>query len=145
MKGLGIFIFVNILLPELLGADVFPIPLEAYATPSAADGLGQILLSRIKIAPFNFFATLIFLLAIIHTFFAPYFSHLAHRFHRDTPRDKMLATLFHFLGEVEVIFGLWIIPLIFTILRLARRHRLFSLGQLRRAPDHRRHYGHRFE
>ncbi|MDR0740565.1 MAG: putative Na+/H+ antiporter [Puniceicoccales bacterium] len=115
MRGLGVFIFMNILFPKLLGADIFPIPLEAYATPSAADGLGQILLSRIKIAPFNFFATLIFLLAIVHTFFAPYFSNLAHRFHRDTPLDKMLATLFHFLGEVEVIFGLWIIPLVFTI------------------------------
>ncbi|MDR2812903.1 MAG: putative Na+/H+ antiporter, partial [Puniceicoccales bacterium] len=72
-------------------------------------------LARIRIAPFNFFATLIFFLAIIHTFFAPYFANLAHRFHRDTPRDKMLAALFHFLGEVEVIFGLWIIPLAIAI------------------------------
>jgi hypothetical protein len=115
MRGLCIFIFANILFSKLLGADVFPIPLEAYATPNDADGLGQILLSRIKVAPFNFFATLIFLLAIIHTFLAPYFSDLAHRFHRDTPRDKMLTALFHFFGEVEVVFGLWIIPLIFTI------------------------------
>jgi hypothetical protein len=115
MRGLGLFLFTNILFSKLLGDDVFPVPLEAYATPNSTDGLGQIWLSRIQIAPFNFFATLIFLLAIIHTFFAPYLSHLAHRFSRNTPRDKMLTTLFHFFGEVEVIFGLWIIPLVFAI------------------------------
>jgi hypothetical protein len=99
----------------LLNANVFPVPLETYGIPNATDGLLQILRSRIKIAPFNCFATLIFLLAIIHTFFAPYCSKLAHRFQRHTPRDKMLATLFHFLGEVEIIFGLWIIPLAIAI------------------------------
>jgi hypothetical protein len=71
--------------------------------------------SRIKIAPFNGFATLIFLCAIIHTFCAPYFLSLAQRFHRDTPRNSMLVPLFHFLGDVEIVFGLWIIPLIGAI------------------------------
>ncbi|MDR1906702.1 MAG: putative Na+/H+ antiporter [Puniceicoccales bacterium] len=115
MKKLLAFASTNILTPWLLGIDAFPIPLEAYGTPNATEGLLQILLSRMEIAPFNLFATLIFFLAIIHTFFAPYFSNLAHRFHRNTPKDKMLATLFHFLGEVEVIFSLWIIPLAITI------------------------------
>jgi hypothetical protein len=59
--------------------------------------------------------SLIFLLAVIHTFFALSFSNSAHRFHRDTPRDKMLETLFHFFGEVEVAFDLWIRPLVFAI------------------------------
>jgi hypothetical protein len=65
--------------------------------------------------PLQFFAMLIFRLAGIRTFFAPSFSNLAHRFHRDTPSDKMLVTLFHFFGKVEVVFGLWITPLIFAI------------------------------
>ncbi|MDR1590836.1 MAG: putative Na+/H+ antiporter [Puniceicoccales bacterium] len=114
MKRLGA-VFVGILFTNLLRADIFPVPLEAYGTFHPSESLLQILLARIKIAPFNFLGTLIFFLAILHTFFAPYFSNLAERFQRDTPRDKMLGVFFHFLGEVEVIFGLWIIPLIFSI------------------------------
>jgi hypothetical protein len=103
------------LLSGLMEAHGFPLPLETYGTFHPSESLLRILLARIKIAPFNFFGTLIFLLAIIHTFFAPYFSNLAHRFHRDTPRDKMLAALFHSLGEVEIVFGFWIIPLAIAI------------------------------
>jgi hypothetical protein len=98
-----------------LWANSFPIPLDIYGPSNPSESLLHILLSRIRVVPFNFFATLIFFFAIIHTFFAPYFSNLAHRFHEDTPKDKMLAALFHFLGEVEVIFGLWIIPLVIVI------------------------------
>ncbi|MDR2812308.1 MAG: hypothetical protein LBB05_00735, partial [Puniceicoccales bacterium] len=82
MRGLGAFVFINILLFGLAEAHGFPIPLEAYGPSNPSESLLQILLARIRIAPFNFFATLIFFLAIIHTFFAPYFANLAHRFHR---------------------------------------------------------------
>jgi hypothetical protein len=115
VKVSGVFVCIGIFLCGLLRADVFPIPLEVYGPYNPSESLLQILLSRLKVAPFNFFATLIFLLAIIHTFFAPYFANLAHQFHRDVSKDKVLATLFHFFGEVEVIFGLWIIPLLMAI------------------------------
>ena len=50
-------------------------------------------------------AALLFALALVHTFTAPYFERLAHRF----PRH---AGALHFLGEVEAVFGLWAIVLI---------------------------------
>jgi hypothetical protein len=78
--------------------------------------------------PFNLVATLIFLLAIIHTFIAPYFLRLAHRVEREH-RAKLAgegrpvlgdsrgevsfrAEILHFLGEVEAIFGIWAVPLL---------------------------------
>ncbi len=48
-------------------------------------------------------ATLCFALAVFHTFTAKKFNDFAHRF-----KDRSIQkNLFHFLGEVEVIFGLW--------------------------------------
>ena len=45
-------------------------------------------------------ATVIFALAILHTFSTKFFEHLAHT----QPRH---AGLWHLLGEVEVVFGFW--------------------------------------
>jgi hypothetical protein len=74
-------------------------------------------------------ATVIFMLAILHTFAAGFFIKLAHKYehlHDETmkkrgirdaghpdgvPEVSFLGTLFHFLGEIEAIFGLWVIVL----------------------------------
>lgn len=106
----------------------FPIPPEKYP-PVENSGLADTLLSRAKADPFNVAASVIFFLAIIHTFAAGYFSKLAHKFehrhdeelkkrgvrdadHPDgVPEVSFLGTLFHFLGEIEAIFGLWVIAL----------------------------------
>ncbi|MBC7620481.1 MAG: putative Na+/H+ antiporter [Candidatus Saccharibacteria bacterium] len=50
-------------------------------------------------------AAVLFGLALLHTFAAKWFETLAHRY----PRH---ADLFHILGEVEVVFGLWAFVLI---------------------------------
>ncbi|MFL6656789.1 MAG: putative Na+/H+ antiporter [Massilia sp.] len=50
-------------------------------------------------------AAIVFALALAHTFATKYFERLAERF----PRH---AGLFHFLGEVEVVFGLWAVVLL---------------------------------
>jgi len=50
-------------------------------------------------------ASLLFALAVLHTFAVKSFERLGHRY----PRH---AGLFHFLGEVEVVFGLWAFVLI---------------------------------
>ncbi|KVQ06818.1 putative Na+/H+ antiporter [Burkholderia ubonensis] len=55
---------------------------------------------------------LIFGLALLHTFLAKRFEALAHRH----PRH---AGLFHFLGEVEVVFGLWAFVLLVVMAALA--------------------------
>ena len=47
--------------------------------------------------------TICFALAVIHTFASNAFNTLARRF----PEGSTRKNLFHFLGEVEVVFGLW--------------------------------------
>jgi Putative Na+/H+ antiporter len=118
------------------GADArFPKPVEEYHDEQTP-GITAKLLHRIQAEPFNLVGTLIFLGAIIHTFIASRFMLIAHRlehqYHaleekeKDTSDDKELsrardrlqfrAQLFHFLGEVEVVFGIWLIPLAIAIL-----------------------------
>jgi hypothetical protein len=95
--------------------DSFPRPLDSY--PPAAATLVETLSQRVAAEPFNAIATGIFLLAILHTFAAAWFVQLAHRVQaraaeRDraagrTPMPSVLGEALHFLGEVEVVFGLW--------------------------------------
>jgi hypothetical protein len=102
----------------------FPRPLETY--PPATGGIWETLAQRANADRFNVAASIIFLLAILHTFAASSFSKLSHRLearHQATRRGapstepdavaevSFSATLFHFLGEVEVVFGLWAVVL----------------------------------
>jgi len=48
-------------------------------------------------------ATAIFAIAILHTFSVSYFQKIAH----DAPTGSMKENFFHFLGEVEAVFGIW--------------------------------------
>ena len=116
----------------------FPIPLEVYADSGVAS-LGQKLLGRIQADPFNLVATVIFFLAIIHTFAASRFLAIGHKFAHEheallrhqvadgpgshdhfskVDRKKFLSVLFHFLGEVEAVFGIWLIPLTVAIITM---------------------------
>ncbi len=49
------------------------------------------------------FATVFFVLAVLHTFTCGFFQRLANRW----PEGSLQENLFHLLGEVEVVFGLW--------------------------------------
>lgn len=102
-------------------ATAIPRPLETY--PSAADQtLAVELATRVQLEPFNAVATGIFVLAVLHTFAAARFSALAHRVQHaaeakarqrgEPSRPSLLAELLHFLGEVEVVFGLWAVALL---------------------------------
>lgn len=105
----------------------FPIPLRLYAQEEAGMSLWQKLCHRVAVDPFNLAATIIFLLAICHTFMAPKISAWAHhlekkhkeslrarKFRIEHPEQRLpvsfTSTILHFLGEVEVVFGLWVIP-----------------------------------
>lgn len=125
--------------PSSIGENpVFPLPESSYAALEAqqASEQGQALglMDRLKIRaaadPFNVVATTVFALAVLHTFLAAKFNRLAlkieqqHRAKMSGPqklyvdgRDPVSfrATLFHFLGEVEVIFGIWLIPLLLAL------------------------------
>ena len=93
-----------------------PRALESY--PSAADQtLAADLAMRVQIEPFNAIATGVFLLAVLHTFAAARFAGLAHRVQHGHDEEahahglpaspSLRAEALHFLGEVEVVFGLW--------------------------------------
>jgi hypothetical protein len=103
-------------------AKAFPRSLESY-NDGDLDSIFSILKNRIKQEPFNLIATLIFLCAIIHTFLTSKFMGIAHRWEHEHEQkikkgivDKNSvhhgAEIFHFLGEVEVVFGLWVIALL---------------------------------
>jgi hypothetical protein len=107
-----------------------PRPLADYP-PGAGRTLGGELLARLDLEPFNGIATAIFLLAIAHTFAANRFTALAHRVqhqHDDRARHEgrtaapsVVAELLHFLGEVEVVFGLWAVVLTIAMTLYAGR------------------------
>lgn len=105
----------------------FPKPIETY------NDSGQTLSEKIKGRavkdPFNVAASVIFLLAILHTFAAGPLNKLAHKYEHEhherlkargikdeahpdgVPEVSFKATLLHFLGEVEAIFGIWVFAL----------------------------------
>src|SRR5687767_15363110 len=105
--------------PEV--APSLPRALESYPDQSALS-LYQLLLDRIHIEPFNAVATAIFALAILHTFGANQFSKRAHQVqhvHDEQARlagkpstPSVWAEVLHFMGEIEVVFGLWSIVLL---------------------------------
>jgi Putative Na+/H+ antiporter len=103
----------------------FPKSLTSYPV-IPGQPLLDILRSRIESDPINAIATLIFLLAVIHTFLASRFTEASHRAQarHDAAqaaaglplRPSVAAEMLHFFGEVEVVFGLWVIPLVGAIL-----------------------------
>jgi hypothetical protein len=101
----------------------FPRLLDSYPPPAAS--VLDTLSARIAAEPFNAVASAIFGLAILHTFAAARFTALAHGVqHRHADRQRhlgrpevpsVLGEALHFLGEVEVVFGLWAIVLLAAI------------------------------
>jgi hypothetical protein len=118
-------------------APPFPTPLSEYhddAIPNTIDRL----IHRVKVDPFNLVATIIFFCAITHTFLTSVFTKTARRFEHEfvaleaeeldpehgkvvaRRRDKLQfrAQLFGFLGEVEAVFGIWLVPLFLAIVTM---------------------------
>jgi len=101
----------------------FPLPLSAY--PTTEGGILAILAERIRLEPLNAIATGIFLLAILHTFAAPTIAARAQRRQRRDderrraaglpPQPSVAAGLLTFCGEVEIVFGLWAVPVLAAI------------------------------
>jgi Putative Na+/H+ antiporter len=108
----------------------FPKPLDEYHDDQAPN-LFDKLLGRAKAEPYNLIATFIFLCAIVHTFLTSRFMHISHAYRHEfqalelqkakTGKDQAIsarqdalqfrAQLFHFMGEIEAVFGIWLIPL----------------------------------
>ncbi|MCW1912367.1 putative Na+/H+ antiporter [Luteolibacter sp. GHJ8] len=135
-----IFTLFVVLAPALsFAADAHaePVFLEKMATfpqQEEAQGIKEIgakLAFRAKEEPFLLVATIIFVLAILHTFVAVPITKLAHKVQHDhderirkvnsgsAKAHQMVSfkgTILHFLGEVEAIFGIWVLVLLTAML-----------------------------
>ena len=121
---------ISLMAPAWAGAAETPAAEPAFVSAMAkfpeienAHGLHSIaekISYRAAQQPFLLVATVIFVLAILHTFFAAPITRLSHRAqqqhnakilrsHKSTAADTVSfkATMLHFLGEVEAIFGIW--------------------------------------
>jgi hypothetical protein len=114
------------------GGGNFPPPLDSYAD-GHIEGIGPKLLHRAKAEPFNLIGSALFLMAIIHTFLVARFRRWAHHYeheiealdgegaeiddaqHKRVARLRFRATALHFLGEIEAVFGIWLVPLFITM------------------------------
>ncbi len=105
---------------------LFPRSLESYGDQDMT-GVIEILWNRARKEPFNLAALLIFFCAIVHTFLASKFMTISHKWEQKHEKKVMQgladkdsvhygAGLFHFLGEVEVIFGVWALALLAAII-----------------------------
>jgi hypothetical protein len=125
--------------PSYGHSSALPKPLGEYAALEAARaeelrvpslGLIETLKVRIKDQPLNLVATVLFFCAILHTFAAGRILKMAHqaehahaervkhdprRYHQGKDPVSFKGTLLHFFGEVEAIFGIWLVPLILYI------------------------------
>ena len=107
---------------------LFPIPIDSYedADLIKSGDIFAVLGNRITHTPFNLFASLIFLFAILHTFAAVKITTIAKNMeltHVEQMRKlgkseeeiehnpSVMSEMLHFFGEVEAIFGIWVIVL----------------------------------
>lgn len=118
---------------ETYAPPAFVTEMAAFPAREEAKGIGGIwdkLAFRAAEQPFLLIATLIFICAILHTFFAVPITKYAHKVQHDHDARIRLGrasqaesshaentvsfkgTLLHFLGEVEAIFGIWVLALI---------------------------------
>lgn len=120
---------------EPMHASALPVPLESYRDDAQA-GLLEILRARMAAVPFNLIATIVFLLAICHTFLTAKFRHWAHVAEEkhaakvaqrpaglsDSDEDgvpdevSFKGQILHFFGEVEAVFGIWVLVLVGAII-----------------------------
>jgi hypothetical protein len=105
----------------------FPREVGSYADPANAS-IMQVIQARAAAEPFNVVATAIFILAVLHTFATAKIRHWAHVVEErhcerlkikrvDHDKDgrpdevSFLGQVLHFLGEVEAVFGIWVVVL----------------------------------
>jgi len=115
---------------------LFPKSLAQYHDDDVP-GVVQKLIGRAHTDPVNLLGTIIFACAIVHTFLTARFKRISHRFEKEFEelerqekeskpgierrRDflQFWGQFFHFMGEIEAVFGIWLIPL-FVVIVLAK-------------------------
>jgi len=131
-----VMLFLFTLLPLLTIASAggpewiadFPKSLDSYHDSHLTD-VGEILIHRIKQEPLNLVVSLLFLCAIIHTFCVGWFLRMAEKVEKAKRQIMKIngqqnlkyngnvvdnvsfkAEVYYFFGEVEIVFGLWVVP-----------------------------------
>jgi len=115
----------------LASASTLPTPLDHYHDPVGAS-LWDVLAHRAQVDPFNVIALAIFICAILHTFFTAKIRHWAHVVEErhaakldakkeaapvDSDNDgqpdevSFGGQMLHFFGEIEAVFGIWVLVL----------------------------------
>lgn len=122
----GIFTFYGLNGIETMAPSPIPVPLEDYKD-GEIESISEVLKHRISYAPFNLVCTIVFLCSIVHIFFASKITEIGHRLQKKQEKKSISATnseqeivykaeILHFLGEIEAVFAIWVIPLIFAII-----------------------------
>ena len=88
-----------------------PVDTETVAAETEAHAEGHEIKKFVPTPGVEYLATLLFVLAILHTFSVKYFAKLAHHY----PEGSIPENLYHFLAETEVVFGIWAAALFFGI------------------------------
>jgi hypothetical protein len=105
----------------------FPPSLGSY-NDAHLTSVWEILVHRARMHPFNVVATLLFLGAVVHAVMTHKFTSWAHDLQErhekkfeaakaagrteGLSRVSGTSRFFHFLGEVEAVFGIWVVPLV---------------------------------
>lgn len=114
---IGVFVQLCTNACSLYSGNRLILDLSAYGD-SNYGSVWQQLAHRIQAQSFNVASLFIFLCAIIHTFCAHYFRVLSNRLRDRNIRKNLLpinsfgVEVLHFMGEIEVVFGIWVIPLL---------------------------------
>ena len=131
---LGLLILSTPASAASLSAGAYPADPASYHD-DAVTFIPAKLWGRVQSEPLNLIATIIFALAITHTFLAAQFQKRSRSFeHRllrleeeaedpnvvlsEKKRDHLIfwAQFYHFMGEIEAVFGVWLIPLFIAII-----------------------------
>lgn len=126
----ALFLTTSVSAAEVAANSPLPVPLDSYRE-AVNTPLWDILRGRVEAVPFNLVASLIFLLAICHTFLTAKFrrwAHIAEKAHAAKRAERTTSAVevdddgqseevsfkgqvLHFLGEIEAVFGIWVIVL----------------------------------
>lgn len=105
---------------EVFPANTLITSASAYQDDSLS--IKEQLRHRLQLQPFNAVSLIIFMIAIAHTFLVHKFNALASKLqqerkkqHQD-PAESFTIEFLHFMGETEVVFGLWVIPLLWSMM-----------------------------
>lgn len=90
------------------------LPFHHYESPIDEPAEKEIIY-RLEADPLNIIATFLFACAILHTFFANKILAYSKSIEKKKRKKTIKSEIIHFFGEIEIIFGIWTIPVLIAI------------------------------